>query len=336
MKSGKLAQTVWRRSVLKQLHTKRSEVLWSPSAEEMCAAWKIPEGHAAVSAWAQSTGQTASVGYYAAAKAVNDLYTRGAAPVGIGLRLLVPPTAEEADVKAVTAQAEALCEELGLQIGQVQAEVSPAVRSMIVSAEAFGSAEKDELLRPEQAKAGQDILLCGSIGLEGILQIAAEREEELGKRFVPAFLHQIQERKKEVLCVETIQAARRAAKSGSCRIAAMQQIGSGGIFGALWELGEAAGVGMQVELGAMTIRQETVEVCEYYQLNPYQMTSGGAVLMIADRGDNLVRMLNEGGARAVKLGVTTAGKARVITSGEEQRYLDRPAGDELIRWQSEQ
>ena len=82
----------------------------------------------------------------------------------------------------------------------------------------------------------------------------------------------------------------------------------------------------------MSIRQETVEVCEYYHLNPYQMTSTGSFLMTAADGDALVKELEGVGARAVKLGVATDGKARVITSGEEQRYLDRPAPDELMLW----
>jgi len=85
----------------------------------------------------------------------------------------------------------------------------------------------------------------------------------------------------------------------------------------------------------MSIRQETVELCEYYHLNPYQMTSAGSVLMITEHGERLARALSEGGARASVLGVTTAGNARVVTSGEESRFLDRPAPDELMRWWAE-
>lgn len=104
----------------------------------------------------------------------------------------------------------------------------------------------------------------------------------------------------------------------------MQQIGSGGIFGTLWEVAEAAGIGVEVDLKKINIRQETVEVCEYFRLNPYQMTSTGAVLMIADHGERLVQTLRAGGARASMLGVTTAGSARVITSeGEKDFWTDR-------------
>ena len=70
---------------------------------------------------------------------------------------------------------------------------------------------------------------------------------------------------------------------GEPLVTAMQQIGSGGILASLWELTEAANVGMQIEMSRISIRQECVEVCEYYHLNPYQMTSAGTVLMVDQR-----------------------------------------------------
>ena len=53
----------------------------------------------------------------------------------------------------------------------------------------------------------------------------------------------------------------------------MQQIGSGGILAALWDLTEASGTGMKVDMAEFSIRQETVELCEFYRLNPYLLTS---------------------------------------------------------------
>ena len=48
----------------------------------------------------------------------------------------------------------------------------------------------------------------------------------------------------------------------------------------------------------------------------------------------MIEILEKAGARAGRLGVTKAQNARVITSGEEIRYLDRPAPDELALWQA--
>ena len=62
------------------------------------------------------------------------------------------------------------------------------------------------------------------------------------------------------------------------------------------------------------------------------MTSTGSLLFFTDQGEKLIEILEKNGARAVRLGSTTAENARVITSGSEFRYLDRPTSDELMLW----
>ena len=111
----------------------------------------------------------------------------------------------------------------------------------------------------------------------------------------------------------------------------MQQITSGGILAALWEMAESSNVGMEVDLKKMTIKQETVEVCEFCHLNPYQLTSTGSVLIFTERGEELVSKYEEEGICATVLGKTTVDHARVILGGEEKRFLDRPAADELLK-----
>ena len=81
----------------------------------------------------------------------------------------------------------------------------------------------------------------------------------------------------------------------------------------------------------MTIKQETIEVCEFCHLNPYQLTSTGSILIFTDHGKELVSKYTEEGIQAVVLGRTTVDTARVILGGEEKRYLDRPAADELLK-----
>lgn len=313
--------------MLKQLNTDSSVILLPPSAEEMCTAMPVREGGAAVNAAATVSGESGYVGTYAIAKALNDLATRGAEPVGISLQVLLSEETEESELKDMVRQMLMLCQQTDIQIAGIQVEVNPAVSRTIIMANAFGTVKPQSLMQVSNAGPGQDIVLCGYIGLEGMLRILDESEAELSERFAPTFLHQMKQLRGELVKLETIRAVR------SCGVSAMQQIGSGGIFAALWELAEAAGSGLKIDMSKISVKQETIEVCEYYHLNPYQMTSTGAILMFTKDGDALVDLLEAGGARASRLGVTTAENARVITSGGEQRFLDRPAPDELIRWQ---
>ena len=43
-------------------------------------------------------------------------------------------------------------------------------------------------------------------------------------------------------------------------------------------------MGFEVDLYRIPVRQETIEVCERYELNPYRLLSSGCVLAAADNG----------------------------------------------------
>ena len=59
-------------------------------------------------------------------------------------------------------------------------------------------------------------------------------------------------------------------------VSAMHDVTEGGVFGALWEMAEASGVGLEIDLKKIPIRQETIEICEFFNLNPYQLISSGS------------------------------------------------------------
>lgn len=79
----------------------------------------------------------------------------------------------------------------------------------------------------------------------------------------------------------------------------------------------------------ISVRQETIEVCENYRLNPYQLTSTGSFLMLAADGKGLAGELRRNGIEAAVIGRTTDNNDKVIRNGEEIRYIDRPAPDEI-------
>jgi hydrogenase maturation factor len=174
-------------------------------------------------------------------------------------------------------------------------------------------------------KPEQDIVLLKWIGLEGTFRAMREKETELQERFVHTFLSQIKQMESQIFSAKEIDIAKRHGAS------AMHQITEGGILAALWEMADASEVGLEVQLKEMSIRQETVEICEFCHLNPYQLTSTGSVLVFTERGEELVQKYEDAGIKASLLGRTTANAERVILGGEEKRFLDKPATDELLR-----
>ena len=325
MKIGKVSQTVLKRSMLKLLQFHRDEAILDPSPEEMCYGVRCAEDEEILASNAVLYGDEKDLGVFALAQVVNDLATRGAQTVGVSVQIMLPPYAYESRLKTMMEFVERAASTHAVQVMCAKAEVSPAIAKAIVHMNGVGVLKKGTLLQSNMGSANQDIVLLKWIGLEGTFRVMREKEEELSKRFVPTFLNQIRQMEPELFSADAIAVA---IEHGAT---AMQQITSGGILATLWEMAEASNVGMEVELKQMAIRQETVEVCEFCHLNPYQLTSAGSVLIFTERGEELVARYEELGIQATLLGRTTADSARVILGGEEKRFLDRPAPDELLK-----
>lgn len=56
----------------------------------------------------------------------------------------------------------------------------------------------------------------------------------------------------------------------------VKHIGEGGILAALWEVAQETKLGLETDMKTFSVLQETVEVCECYRLNPYQLSSIGS------------------------------------------------------------
>ena len=89
------------------------------------------------------------------------------------------------------------------------------------------------------------------------------------------------------------------------------------------------GLGFEMDLRKLPIRQETVEVCEVFDLNPYRLQSQGCILLTASSGPKLLQNLEREGIPAALIGRTRTAIGREIYSGEVHSFLDRPKPDEI-------
>lgn len=333
MRTGNITQTAWNRFVRGQLHIEEKEgVVFPPAPEENCSGFRAAgQDGAFVWSTASVTGDSPRTVFYAAFQAAGNLASRGILARGISFHILLPVQASEALLSETAEAAQDVCRMLGTEAACFQAEVNPAVQRIVAAADAAGEGFCGEHAGTMQP--GQEIVLCGYAGLEGMLRILDEAGDELAERFSSSFLAQAQRLKRELVLPEQIVAACRGrTEEGEPVVSAVRQIGSGGILAALWEMAEIYGAGLEVSMGEIALKQETVEICEHYQLNPYQMTSSGSYLIATGHAEELMRILEKTGARAGRLGIAKAQNARVITGGDEIRYLDRPALDSLAHW----
>ena len=325
MKTGKIPESVLKRSVLRQLHNRRDEVLLGAGVGEDCAALTLEADEVFVMSTDPITGTGKEMGSLAVITTANDLASSGAEPVGVMLTILLPEESEEALLKEIMRDAEATCEKFHMQILGGHTEVSAAVNRPVISVSGVGKVKKDAMIKTGGARPGMDIVVSKWIGIEGTVILAKERERELRGRYATTFI----DRSKDLdAYISVLSEAAVAARSG---VSAMHDITEGGIFGALWEMAEASGVGLEIDLKKIPVRQETIEICEFFGLNPYELISGGSMLMAAEDGNQLVHELEKAGIPAAVIGKAMAGNDRVLRNEAERRFLEPPKPDELYR-----
>lgn len=168
------------------------------------------------------------------------------------------------------------------------------------------------------ACADQDIVASKWIALEGTAWLAGQHRERLRERF-PARM--IDEAAAFDQYLSVVPEAATAMKSGVCGIHVLSQ---SGILAGLWEMAQEAGVGLEVDLRKIPVRQETIEICEFLGENPYELASGGCLLMTAENGSILAAALMREGISAAVIGRTTRGNDRVLYNQGRKRYLNKP------------
>lgn len=326
MKIGKASESVLKRSVFKQLHTKRDEVISAVGTGLDAAVLKLDADELTVLSTNPVMGTLEELGGYGVLSVVSNLAAVGATPVGILLTILLPEKEDERTLKKIVAQAQEVCDRYQIQILGGHTEVTKAVNQPVLSLVAVGKAKKDSLCLSKGAKPGMDILIANWIALEGTVILAAEKEQELLTRYTAPFLDKTKALKK---FLDIQKAAQIAAGHG---VGAMKDGSRGGIFGTLWEFAEASGIGLEIDLKKIPIRQETVEVCEFLGVNPYELHAGGCLLMAAEDGNALVQALEREGIFATVIGKATAGNDRVLLNEEERRFLEPAKPDELLKY----
>lgn len=325
MKIGKLPEPILIRSVLKQVKHRREEVLVGPAVGQDCAVVQVEPDEVLVMSTDPITGTVKALGSHSIHITANDLAASGAEPIGVMLTVMLPDTVEEPEVKKMMQEAEATCKKLNMEVLGGHTEITNVVRQPLISVTGVGKIKKSRVITTLQVQPEQDIVVTKWIGLEATTILAKEREEELRKRF-PAGIVDTAIGFDQFLSV--VPESRIAMEHG---VTAMHDITEGGVFGALWEMASGAGVGLEVDLKKIPIRQETVEICQYFDLNPYQIMSSGSMMIAADDGHELVRKLEKAGIHAAVVGRTNAGNDRILRNGEDVRYLDKPQPDELYK-----
>lgn len=320
MKIGKVSEAVLNRSVLKEIKYKNECLENGPGSGCDASVIKIGGEYAAVS----SNPVTVSCGleaYIGISRVINDIAAKGAAPVAVTAVILVPADYDEYEIKLIMRRINECCAENEVLLAGGHTEVTPLVNAPCVTFTCIGNAGR----HVPSVRPGQDVIMTDVAAVEGAYILTNYFKDDILKKYSLSYYDKCCVEKNSLFNWKT------ALTAIECGVSYVHNLSTGGVLNGLWELASFGNVGLDIDFKKIPVKQEIIEVCELFDLNPYQLASGGSFLMTSDSSYDIVNVLKKCGIMACRIGVTTDSSDRILRNEDEIRYLDTPKTDEIFK-----
>ena len=322
MRTGKLPEHTFKRSVINTIRYKRDEISLRTAVGHDGAVFGDMVTAMATTAFYYNGNEI-----YAFDNAINNVIAAGGEPFAVTVAIMIPEHSEEAELRMITDSLAKRAESMKIDIMGGHTELVPTVQSPTVVVTAYG--KKLWTNRHRDVQENLDIVMTKWTGLYGGAYLAGVKRDELLTRYPASYIDTCASYMKYTSLMGELEVIRTMPEAVRDSIYAAHDVSNGGVFGALWQILSACNVGAEIPVSAIPMKQEIIEVCEYYNLNPYMLNGQGSILMVCDKGQDVADVMIDAGINAVVLGQTKAGKKRIVTIGEEERFLVAPKGDML-------
>ena len=327
MKIGKISELMLNRSVFKLFRHRRKDIDKKPTSGVDASIMHISDCKSIAVSTNPVILEIDEIGKSAIYYVGNNLACMGAEMVGVLVNILMPKCSDEKDIKRIMFDLEEECGKLGIEVMGGHTQMTEAVSKTLVTITGLGKIKGDiETNDKNEIKTNFDIVMVKWAGMQGASIIASKEEDKLQTRLKQDLIDSVKSLK---LDINLINEARIAKENGAYY---MHDITQGGVFSGLWELATAIKKGLEVDIKKIPVRQDIVEVCEIFDVNPYALDSRGALLVVTENGQKLVDVYWDNGIEAEVIGTIADHKNKLIYNEDEIRYLDSPSSDELIKY----
>ena len=261
---------------------------------------------------------------------VSDAATCGLKPQLLAIDLNLPMEMTKQQLEVVWQTMHQECEKLGISVicGHT-ARYDNCHYPMVGGATVVSIGEKDEYVTPSLARAGDKIIITKGPAIEAAGLFAALFPRLLEREFGLDF----SQRAEQVFYEMSVVTDARTAVSVGVRedgVVAMHDATECGIWGGLYELAEAAGLGVRVEQEKIVITECVIEICRYFDIDPYASISEGTLIIICrpHKAREIVEALSKKDIMASVVGeLTEPEKGMVLVREGREEKLEHPIVD---------
>lgn len=271
-------------------------------------------------------------GVMAVIRALNNLYMSGAKAESVTLSIRMGIETSEQHLRDDMNQSCEYVKKKGIKIIGGNTFSAGEDDSFSVTATAYGrvpGAVADSL--SGKLSPGDVIVMCGYAGEYGAALLASLKREKLRERFADTYLDKV------VKDFDTFKCDVKPFVDAllECGVNYMHDISFGGVYRALFELAEYSNHGISVLHEEIPIRQDTIEVSEFFNINPYLLLGTGGVIAVCSEekvGDLKLKLESNKVPYGI-IGKITDHKERIICSNinDMKRSINFYEEDEIYR-----
>lgn len=322
LKEGKLDFEDLKKIIFDNKSIRRDEVIIRNDIGEDCAVINFGNNDAVFST-DPITGADKNAGRLAVHINCNDAASCGAEPLGLLVTILAPVTSTLEEINNVMKEINEEASKINVEIIGGHTEVTSAVNKIVISVTVIGKNEKGKSISSKGAETGDDIIVTKSLGIEGTYILINDHEERLKKVLSQ---EEIEEGKKYINKISVLKEGRICGKFG---VHAMHDITEGGLLGGAFEVAEASGKGFEIYIDKLPVLNITKKVCREFKIDVLRLISSGSMLIISDRGTEVIEKLKRAGVSASIVG-KIIDEGKYLVKDKEKIEVEPPKRDELF------
>ena len=265
----------------------------------------------------------------------SDAVTSGLKPkyLSIDLNLPMEMTKEQLEIVWDTMHKE--CKKLGIAVvcGHT-ARYENCHYPMVGGATVICVGEKDEYVTPKMARSGDKIIITKGPAIEATGIFAAMFPKVTEREFGAEFSKRAQEVFYKMSVVEDALTAVSVGVRDS-GITSMHDATECGIWGGLYEIAQAANLGVRVEKERIVVEKCVPEICKYFGIDPYASISEGTLIMSCreHKAEEVVKALSRKGIASSIVGeLVSPGHGMILVERGKEKKLKHPVVDPF--WQA--
>lgn len=330
---GKISADVFNKLIYPHLGAKRAEILVGPQHGVDVGVVEI--GNKAVAMTSDPVFIVPEYGFKRAAWfathiLASDIVTSGLHPAYLTIDLNLPLSMTEEELSTVWKTIDEECKKMGMAIvcGHT-ARYDNCFYPMVGGATVIAVGDIDEYVSPKFARVGDKIIITKGPAIEASGIFATMFPKFLTKKFGEAFAQKAQTLFYKMSVVDDALTAVKIGVRGD-GVSAMHDATECGVWGGVYEIALAAGVGVKINKEKIVVEECVTEICNLFKIDPYKSISEGTLIITCreKKAEKVKEVLLENKIKASIVGELIDSKFGMILveSGKEKR-LEHPKVD---------